>query len=371
MAQTQISDIRHFLDDGGGLPADLPGPTARVALHLTSIVEAATVRPAGLPAESAVRCRRRPRHRPCAGYLRVLRTDVPEEIAWTCPHCGDEGLITGWRRTHFDLSMRRRQDPQREPDEIGALAVVPYSAYRALREAEGLDPAARCTLAMAEPAGREVAIEAPSEALDHLLDCAEVAWEREPRASRRRQIEVLAAIVAEALDDDGWEVELPEVPGTLASEVIDAAMARLDPGRRRARHPGVVQLKITLQRVSPPVWRRVLVPADFTLEKLHETIQTTMGWSDSHLHEFEVGGLRIGPADPELTEFDVVDERKTRLGDLVTRPSERFLYTYDFGDDWRHEILVEEVSPAGSDASLPRLIDGRGDCPAEDSGGGW
>lgn len=114
----------------------------------------------------------------------------------------------------------------------------------------------------------------------------------------------------------------------------------------------VLQLKISLVGVSkPPVWRRVLVPATMRLDRLHDLIQAVMGWTDTHMHEFTAGGVDFGPRDPEL---DLVDERKARVGDLIGQARDRMHYTYDFGDYWRHDVLVEKVLPAEA-RSLPAL----------------
>lgn len=131
----------------------------------------------------------------------------------------------------------------------------------------------------------------------------------------------------------------------------------------------VLQLKISLAGASkPPVWRRVLVPTTIRLDQLHRVIQTAMGWDDYHLHAFTAGGIAYGPPDPEL---DHVDERKTRVSDLLSEPRDRMRYTYDFGDDWQHDVVVEEVLAAESGARYPTCVAGKGRCPPEDCGGVW
>lgn len=143
---------------------------------------------------------------------------------------------------------------------------------------------------------------------------------------------------------------------------------------RRARGdalPGdaVLQLKISLRRVAdPPVWRRVLVPASITLDRLHDVIQAAMGWHDSHLHAFTAGRVEYGVPDPEL---NLRDERKARLIGLAAKPGARLGYTYDFGDDWEHEILVEKVLSAQAGARYPVCTGGTGRRPPEDCGGVW
>lgn len=144
-------------------------------------------------------------------------------------------------------------------------------------------------------------------------------------------------------------------------------------GSERRRGSGsrdAYQLKITLADVRPPVWRRVQVPASITLGELHGVIQTAMGWTNTHLHEYEINGARYGVPDPDWGDEDVRSEDKVRLCDVAADGS-RLRYTYDFGDDWRHVIEVEKVLPTESGDILPRCLTGRRGCPPEDVGGPW
>lgn len=127
------------------------------------------------------------------------------------------------------------------------------------------------------------------------------------------------------------------------------------------------QLKIVLADVDPPVWRRVLVPGGYTLDRLHRVIQYAMGWQDCHLHSFEVDGAQYGVPDPDGL-LDLVDELDCRL-DAAVEKHDRLGYTYDFGDWWEHQILVEDVRPAASDWAYPQLVDGERACPPEEVGG--
>jgi hypothetical protein len=131
----------------------------------------------------------------------------------------------------------------------------------------------------------------------------------------------------------------------------------------------VLQVKISLLGVSkPPVWRRLLVPADIRLDRLHGVIQAAMGWEDYHMHAFLDGSCEYGLADPELGHRD---ERMVTLGRLLKREGERIRYTYDFGDDWEHEIVVEGVLAAEPGVRYPVCLAGKGACPPEDCGGVW
>lgn len=132
--------------------------------------------------------------------------------------------------------------------------------------------------------------------------------------------------------------------------------------------PNVISLKVTLRNIRPPIWRRLLVPASMTLADLHTVIQVTMGWHDCHLHDFEVGGERYG--DPGTTD-DVIDERRLRLNALPRSGVTRFAYTYDFGDNWEHDILIETKPPSGEARVYPACVAGKRHCPPDDCGGPW
>ena len=129
----------------------------------------------------------------------------------------------------------------------------------------------------------------------------------------------------------------------------------------------IYYLKITLTDVEPAVWRRVALPGAYTLDRVHRVIQLAMGWQDCHLHSFDIGTVQYGQPDPDGL-LDLRDEIDTRLDDLAAK-DDRFAYTYDFGDWWEHQVLVEDVLLAEPDGRYPTCLDGAGACPPEDVGG--
>ncbi len=138
---------------------------------------------------------------------------------------------------------------------------------------------------------------------------------------------------------------------------------------KKAAGSGLIyQLKVTLRGSKPSIWRRLLVPADLTLGDLHAILQVAMGWTDSHLHEFQVGDERYGEPAPEM---EVVDEDRVRLSKVIPGEKFKFRYEYDFGDSWEHVVLVEKVLPAELGRSYPTCLKGKGNCPPEDCGGIW
>ena len=141
-------------------------------------------------------------------------------------------------------------------------------------------------------------------------------------------------------------------------------------GTRGQREGAIYQLKVTLKGSKPPIWRRLQVPGEVTLAKLHQVLQAAMGWTDSHLHQFEVDGVYYGP--PELRdELDVESEQRLRLRQAAPDERAKFRYEYDFGDDWQHEILVEKIAPPEPGRRYPICLAGKRACPPEDCGGIW
>lgn len=137
----------------------------------------------------------------------------------------------------------------------------------------------------------------------------------------------------------------------------------------------VYQFRITLLDAPRPIWRRIRV-RDGTLDNLHEHIQTAMGWTNSHLNQFRIGGALY--SDPLLMEEDFEpmgyrDSTTTLLSDILPRDGTpmKFEYEYDFGDGWRHEVSYEGRPPAEPKAQYPACLEGEGACPPEDVGGVW
>ena len=95
-----------------------------------------------------------------------------------------------------------------------------------------------------------------------------------------------------------------------------------------------------------------------------------MGWTDSHLHQFIVGETYYGVPDPDDF-YEVKSERRVRLDRIVTGENPKFVYEYDFGDSWEHELLVEKIVPAEKGGRYPICIKGKRACPPEDVGGVW
>jgi hypothetical protein len=138
-----------------------------------------------------------------------------------------------------------------------------------------------------------------------------------------------------------------------------------------AKKRALYQLRIALQDIQPTVWRQIQVWEDVTMGKLHEILQIVMDWEDYHLHEFRIGRRLYSVPDPDddMHERTVIDERRERLCDAVPRVGTQFLYLYDFGDSWRHDLLLEAIMMPAPSMPYPRCIAGERRTPPEDVGG--
>lgn len=132
---------------------------------------------------------------------------------------------------------------------------------------------------------------------------------------------------------------------------------------------GIFQLRVELREVSPPVWRRLLVPSNISLAELHVTLNETMGWTNSHLHQFVLRDRTFGdPESDEDGELELEDEGKVRLEDLLG-VGQSLNYEYDLGDGWQHTVKVEKALGRDEHRSYPLCIGGARACPPEDCGG--
>jgi len=144
------------------------------------------------------------------------------------------------------------------------------------------------------------------------------------------------------------------------------------PAARKAPEPRVYQIKVSLLGVKPQIWRRLLVPSTVPLDKLHDILQTAMGWTHSHLHMFVTPDRTCyGARDPELRDESSKDESRFRLDQLLRREKDWIVYEYDFGDGWEHKIVLEKISESVGAAAVPSCTGGKRACPPEDCGGIW
>ncbi len=168
------------------------------------------------------------------------------------------------------------------------------------------------------------------------------------------------------------------------------------PKKHNVQPAQIHELKITLRGSKPPIWRRIAVPSDMRLNDLHNVIQVVMGWGNYHLHQFVVPNIQPKPTREELASLDwqaryekltmcrdrcwsdprmevegAENEKKVKLCEMAPAVKSKFIYEYDFGDSWEHQIEVVKISPPAEGVKYPVCLAGELACPPEDSGGVW
>lgn len=139
--------------------------------------------------------------------------------------------------------------------------------------------------------------------------------------------------------------------------------------RGRSRTPLDLVLRVTVAEIEPAIWRLVKVPDEYTLHRLHRVFQLLFGWQDYHLYDFRIGERQFEEPHPEA---EHEPSTRAQLRDFGFEAGAKLVYTYDYGDNWKHEVVVEEMLPAivqPDEMRLPELLDGARAGPHEDSGG--
>jgi len=166
-----------------------------------------------------------------------------------------------------------------------------------------------------------------------------------------------------------WLAEPGRVDTGALSDVFSNPEIELPPAPEETL---ALTVDITLRHTEPRVWRRVVVPGDLTLDRVHDVVQAAMGWGDYHLHRFHAGDSESEPyfvTDDDLDEGEEgTREDDARLDQLLRAPGDSIRYVYDFGDGWQHDLRLADLAPLGHDARL-RCIGGERECPPEDVGG--
>ncbi len=144
------------------------------------------------------------------------------------------------------------------------------------------------------------------------------------------------------------------------------------PAKRIPRPPleKLFQIKVSLVDSPLPIWRRLQIPSGVQLDVVHQIFQIALGWTNSHLHEFEANDTRYGQTEFGEDDSEMLDEREFCLINLLAIVGDTAHYRYDFGDGWEHNILLEKVTPYDPKAMLlDRCLAGKRACPPEDVGG--
>ncbi len=178
-------------------------------------------------------------------------------------------------------------------------------------------------------------------------------------------------------DQAGWMLKKKPEIDPLIESLLDQIGDTLPRQRSRKKQPPeaavgrIYQLKVTLGNIHPPIWRRIQVQDDMTLPRLHAVLQIALDWTNSHLHGFKANGQFYSEPSPDYYDLDVIDEGQVRLSQIAPEIGSRFIYEYDFGDSWNHELVVEEILTPQKGVEYPRCMDGKRSRPPEDVGGAW
>ncbi len=135
----------------------------------------------------------------------------------------------------------------------------------------------------------------------------------------------------------------------------------------------VYQFKITLKDTKPPIWRRIQVPETYRFLDLHVAIQDAMGWTDSHLYQFDI----LNPLQNVMVEIGLPEgnnylkSKQEKIADYFSETNNKAEYCYDFGDNWLHKLQLEKILPADPELDYPVCLAGKLACPLEDCGGVW
>jgi Plasmid pRiA4b ORF-3-like protein len=146
----------------------------------------------------------------------------------------------------------------------------------------------------------------------------------------------------------------------------------MEPVNFHIKPKSLYRLQVTLIDAHLPIWRQIQVPGEIRLSELHGVLQIAMGWTNSHLHQYRIGEKDYGIPDAESADYlpELIDERQVQL-EAVAKAKTRFVYEYDFGDNWRHQIVVEEIVQPTHTVEYPVCLGGERACPPEDVGGVW
>jgi len=143
------------------------------------------------------------------------------------------------------------------------------------------------------------------------------------------------------------------------------------PRLRKQAATTVHRVKVSLHGAKPPVWRRIEIPGAMPLDLVHEVMQVAFDWHGYHLHAFETVCGEFGAPDDDDDWSERKDEAAAALAQVAAAEKAKVVYAYDFGDDWRHDIVVETITPAEPGVAYPRCTGGRRAAPPEDCGGIW
>lgn len=195
---------------------------------------------------------------------------------------------------------------------------------------------------------------------------------KERRCFQMMVDKIVLDLIKEIKKAEFWK-GMPSAEKERLAEIIKFVGGEEEIRERKPVQPAIYQFKVTLRGVRPPIWRRFLIDNQVTFEDLHIIIQVVMGWENYHLYNFDTKDARVEILDDSFEFFpsskEIYDAEETQIGELITEEKQKCLYTYDFGDDWEHELVLEKVLPIDEEILVPTCLKGKRACPPEDCGG--
>ncbi|MFJ8527503.1 plasmid pRiA4b ORF-3 family protein [Bacillus sp. NPDC094106] len=185
---------------------------------------------------------------------------------------------------------------------------------------------------------------------------------------------IVLELIEEIKKDDLWKV-MPSAEKERLAEIVKFVSGQEveEIRERRPVQPAIYQFKVTLKGIRPPIWRRFLIDNQVTFEELHTIIQIVMGWQNYHLYSFDTGDAHVEIPHDSFDFFPSpsvkYDAEETQVGELIIAEKQKCLYTYDFGDNWEHELVLEKILPMDGKIAVPTCTKGKRACPPEDCGG--
>ncbi|MFT5051775.1 MAG: hypothetical protein ACI8QZ_003198 [Chlamydiales bacterium] len=359
-----VADLREYLDMGD-LSIRVTGKARSIAMYLGRIASSASTMAVGDPYYTEVACRRKPKSRSCKSEV-VASCHADGHIEWHCIGCGDSGTINGWEETAFDARGRTELlDDPGNPDTHSRILILRPQDVRRLQALVHLTaPALRFLMSEQKTTTGKLQFVGTRHEVAALARC--IAFHFVGASN-------LAVSSEDALYDLHGDLAyhgevIPDLsPAAQAAEVLLFERSRYHGPRPSLPDAAAsYRLHVRLQDIAPPIWRQLELPGDFTLADLSDALILSFGWADTHLHLFKQDGRTFGRPDPDSDE-PITNERSALLGDVLATVGANMVWEYDFGDSWRHEIVVEEIMTEGQVG--PRLISGARATPPEDCGG--
>ncbi len=344
MAPSFMTDLTHFLDENGQLPAQMTPEAREMAHKLIEIITALVTNPEKARDGVATGVSCLSDH--CNALVTGSLKSINDPVTWFCPECKSRGEIRNWDV----LSKSIMED--NEPENNVAALFKEYIEQDMMEEDMTEEDMTEEDMTEEEFMEEDMTDE---EFMDDFFD---------PNVD---------PIFINMLEDflSGKFTDMPQ-------EIRPPAPPKINKKGVSRKFDHILQLKITLDGIKPPIWRRIQVPCTYTFWDLHVAIQSAMGWTDSHLHQFvadhpltaETHYLGVSFEDEgDMIGGSVIPAWTVPLSLYLNLSRRKLIYEYDFGDSWQHIVQLEKIEARDKSKQYPICTGGRRACPPEDCGG--